>query len=67
MIGNIEHDDKKKPLVTPKGVSPGLNSGFSAKEMDKIRDMLERVVQIEERMLKIQTDLKGLNIQAMRD
>jgi hypothetical protein len=54
MIGNLDQDDKKKPITPKKGnLAPSTNSGFSAKEMDKIRDMLERVVQIEERMLKI--------------
>ena len=68
MIGELDSDESRKRIQTQK-LPPG-GSGvdhFTADEMKKLRDLLGKFPSIEEMLQKLLNDLKGLNIQQLRD
>lgn len=66
MIGNLEDDDKSKKKFASQAPKTS-GSALNPKDLEAIRNILERFPQLEDTQQRVLRDIKSLNIQSIRD
>mmetsp|Transcript_3242 Transcript_3242/g.2179 ORF Transcript_3242/g.2179 Transcript_3242/m.2179 type:complete len:119 (+) Transcript_3242:373-729(+) len=65
LIGNLEKDEQPQPVVVD--LKPSQKKSLSDKEIENLRNLLERMPEIDAVIEKILRDMKSMNIQQIRD